>query len=245
MNEPAGSRLALPDDPTIDRLAPDVRVAIAHHWIHRSRAELEVAHAFEQLRPRLAQSGADPAVLELVDKAIDDERRHSALCTMLAARYGEVAVAPAEVAPAALPEFGSGDEAVEVALVVLGMAAINESIASEWIRSSFKVATAPTALFANRAHLHDEIDHARLGWAHLASLDERMRARLRPYVAGALAVNIAQWKKADAHLPREGVPAHGHLGETESNAAVDAAVADVIEPGLRLLGLLPTSRAVM
>lgn len=55
---------------------------------------------------------------------------------------------------------------------------------------------------------------------------------------------MVAWR-LDAHLPREGVPAHGHLGEEESGAAIDAAVADVIEPGLRLLGLLPTSRAVM
>lgn len=231
------TRYVLPEDPSIAALAADIRVAIASHWAHRAEAELRVAKAFEALRPRLAGVGAAPPVLALADKAIDDERRHSALCTELASRYRGEAVLAASTGAAPLPEFGSGDEATEVALVVLGMCAVNESIASEWIRSSYRLATAPTAIYANREHLQDEIDHARLGWAHLATLDAEVLRRVRKFVPRVLEVNVAEWKKRDANLPPSGVPSHGHPSERDEIEIIDAAVRDVVLPGLALLDL--------
>lgn len=231
--------IELPEDPTIDALDPDTRRAIAAHWLGRSAAERGVAVAFEALRPRLAAVGAAPAVLALAAKAIDDERRHAELCARLAARYlGEGVDAPAP-RDGTLPDFGTGDERTEVALLVLGTCCINESIASEWIRTCFRLATAPTALAANRAHLQDEIDHARLGWAHFASpaVDDALKKRLGPWLPRMLATNVAQWKKPDAHLPAEGVAAHGHPSTDETIAAVDAAVRDVVLPGFALVGL--------
>ncbi len=231
--------MKLPDDPTIAALDEETRRAIAAHWLHRASAELGVAVAFEALRPRLVGVGAAPPVLALADKAMVDERRHGALCVQLAARYLDTDVATPAPRDGALPDFGTGAEELEVALLVLGTCCINESIASEWIRSCFRIATAPTALAANRAHLQDEIDHARLGWAHLASpaISDALRRRLRPWVPRLLDVNVAQWMKPDPHLPREGIAAHGHLSVEENEAAIDAAVRDVVMPGLKLVGL--------
>jgi hypothetical protein len=196
----------LPVDETIDALDVDLRRAIAAHWLHRSAAELGVAVAFEALRPRLVDVGAVAAVLALADKAIDDERRHGELCARLAARYLGNAVDMPTPRDGVLPNFGTGDERTEVALLVMGTCCINESKACEWIRSCLQLATSKAAQVANRAHLQDEIDHARLGWAHLASsaIDAPLRKRLRPWVPRLLKVNVAQWKKPDEHLPAEG-----------------------------------------
>lgn len=233
------ARLALPDDPSVDALPEGIRRAIAAHWLHRASSELAVAHAFEALLPRLASVGAARPVLALAAKAIDDEQRHAGLCLDLATRYlGATTMMPDAAFPG-LPSFGTNDERLEVALLVLGSSCINESIASVWIRASWHTATSPLAVFANRHHLADEVDHARLGWAHFASsaVDAELRARVRPFVARSVAVNVAQWRRPDEALPEEGVPEHGHLARTEHLAVVDDAMASVVRPGLVAVGL--------
>lgn len=237
------NRIELPDDETIELLPDASRRAIAGHWLHRASAELGVAVAFEALRPRLRGVGAAEVVLALADKAIDDERRHGELCARLAARYLGEGVDVPDARGGALPDFGTVDEPTEVALIVVGMCCINESVASEWIRSCWQLATAPTALAANKAHLQDEIDHARLGWAHLASeaVSPSLRKTLRAWAPRLLRVNVAEWKKRDAHLPEEGIPAHGHLGWADHDEVIDAAVRDVVIPGLAHVGVRPVA----
>ena len=238
------NRIELPDDATIDLLPAPARQAIAGHWLHRASAELGVAVAFEAFRPRLRDVGAAAVVLALADKAIDDERRHGELCARLAARYlGETAVIVPEARAGALPDFGTGDEPTEVALLALGMCCINESVASEWIRSCWQVATSPAAVAANKVHLQDEIDHARLGWAHLASdaVGPALKRTLATWAPRLVRVNVAEWKKRDAYLPPEGIPAHGHLSAVEQEEVVDAAVRDVVLPGLVHVGVMAPS----
>ncbi len=235
----APSRLELPDDPTVDELPEPLRVAIAGHWLHRASAELGVAVAFGALLPRLRDVGAADAVVALARKAIDDEQRHGELCVRLASRYLGAAVDAPAPRDGALPDFGTGDEPSEVALLCLGMCCINESIASEWIRSCWEIATSPTARAANHYHLRDEIDHARLGWAHLGSdaVSTSVRRTLRARARSFIAVNRAGWVKPDEHLPSEGIPAHGHLSAADNDEVIDAAVRDVVLPGLARLGL--------
>ncbi len=225
--------LKLPDDPSLEQLDPSVRAQIARHWADRAASEASVAVSFEALRPRLRAVGAEAPVLTLLDKAIDDERRHAALCNDLARRYAGEVVSASPPKSGALPDFETGDEPMEVSLLILGMCCINESIATHWIRACWKIATSPTAIFANREHLKDEIDHARLGWAHMASsrVSESLRARLRPWVPRLVAVNAAAWKEAHT-LPEDGIPAHGHLARVAHHRAIDEAVEGLVWPGL-------------
>lgn len=231
--------LELPPDDSIELLSGAVRQSISKHWLHRAAAELGVAVAFEALLPRLRDVGAAEVVIALAEKAIDDERRHGELCVRLAERYLGTSVSTPAPRDGALPDFGTGDEPTEVALTTLGTCCINESIASEWIRSCWQAASAPIAIAANRHHLQDEIDHARLGWAHLGSsaISPALRRTLRAWAPRVLAVNVAQWKKPDEHLPPEGVPAHGHLSAIDNDEVIDAAVRDVVLPGLVHVGL--------
>jgi hypothetical protein len=230
----------LPADGSIDALPDAARAAIAGHWLTRARSELRVARGFEELGPRLRAAGALDAVNQLVDKAIRDERRHGALCVQLAARYAGAAVAlpPPDASP--LPSFGTGDERLEVALLVIGTCCINESIASAWIRACQRMATSPVAIFANRVHLRDEIDHARLGWAHLASpaITPELRAKLQPWIPAMLRANLAEWKEPDRSLPEAGIAAHGHPSREEHDRIIDAAVHEIVLPGLRHVGLV-------
>jgi hypothetical protein len=221
-------------------LGDELRARIARHWLHRSAAERGVSVAFVHLRPRLVAAGVASPVLALVDKAIDDEQRHADLCVELAAAYAGSAQRTPPPRFDGLPDFGTNDERLEVALLVTGLCCINESIASEWIRSCWQAATAEIAVVANREHLKDEIDHARLGWAHLASpeVGADLRARIAPRIPKLVEVNVAEWKKPDEHLPAEGIREHGHLSREENDAVIDAAVRDVVSPGFAVLGML-------
>ena len=53
-------------------------------------------------------------------------------------------------------------------------------------------------------------------------------------------MNVAEWKKRDPFLPEAGVPAHGHLSASDTNDVVDAAIADLVRPGLALVDLAST-----
>jgi hypothetical protein len=231
--------LELPDDPSVDALPGALRDAIGRHWALRAAAELGVARAFVALRPRLADVGAVPVVLALADKAIDDEQRHGELCARLAGRYLGAAVTLPAPRFDGMPDFGSGDEPLEVALTVLGSCCINESIAASWLRACFSASTSPVARAANKHHLADEIDHARLGWAHFASraVTDDLRRRLRPFLARSLEVNVAAWREPDPCLPLEGVPEHGHLGAEAHRRAIAEGVDEVVLPGLAEVGL--------
>jgi len=230
-------------DAEIERLTDAERNAIASHWLDRASAELSVAVSFELLRPRLKDVGAAEVVLALIDKAIDDEARHGHLCARVAASYlgrlGRADVTLPTPRDGTLPVFGTNDERMETALITIGMCCINESIACEWIRSCWQAASSQTAILANKVHLKDEIDHARLGWAHVASpaFTPKLKRDLEPWIPKLVAVNVAQWKTPDPHLPAEGIPAHGHLSRAANDAVIEAALADVVHPGLVHVGL--------
>jgi hypothetical protein len=215
-----------------------MKEALSKHWLERAAAESSVAIGFDKLLPRLRAIGAAPVVLELTEKAIDDETRHARGCVELASSYAGRALEAPPPRATELPVFRTEDEALECALIVLGTCCINESIACEWLRASWLAATDPASKDANRLHLKDEIDHARLGWAYFATLDPaRKRHIAEHWLDRMIAVNVAEWKKADKHLPADGIAELGHLAQTISERVIDEAVASVVRPGFAHVGL--------
>ncbi len=231
---------SFPVDPSVEQLLREDRAAIARHWTRRADSEMRVGHAFDALVPRLEAMNAPKVVTTLVASAAADEQRHSGICSRLAALYGGDPLEASQLVRAPLPEFGTDDERMEVSLLVLGLSCINESIACEWIRSCYHISSAPIAIAATRFHLQDEMDHARFGWAYMASetVSPAMRGELRRWVSRMVDVNVAEWKRGNTHIPEGGIAAHGHLSVIEHDAAIDRAIRDVVRPGLRQVGLL-------
>jgi hypothetical protein len=144
-----------------------------------------------------------------------------------------------DVGDVTLPRFDVGDEALETALVVAGQCCINETIATAWLSACVEASTSPLALAANRLHLSEEIDHARLGWAFLASgaVSSATRSALGVCLPRLLRANVPHWKEDDPFLPPEGVPGHGHLSAGASRTVAEEAVRDLVVPGFRYLGI--------
>jgi hypothetical protein len=231
------------EDPSVDALPLAIRAGLGEYWQARARAELRVSHAFRELHDELVATGVSDVVRELAARTVDDEVRHSELCRRLAERYAGHAIEPVQVEPATLPAFASADPQLRVALHVMGLSCINETIASTWLSGCISLATAPLAHEATRFHLREEIDHARLGWAHLASkhVSAGTRAALGSWLARLLRANVPQWFRPDAGLPLEGVPDHGVPSAALTRTLVLDALRDVVLPGLTEVGIDPTS----
>lgn len=226
-------------DPSVAALSSAQRTAIAGHWKRRTRSELQVGRAFAAMVPLLRERRASSAVLDRLESGAEEEIRHSEICAQLAETYsGESFVRP-QIDSVPLPRFEVGDEDLELALLVAGMCCVNETIATAWISACLAAAKTPLAQMANRIHLTDEIEHARVGWAHLASdaVSDATRRALGPCLPKLIEANAPGWERDDPSLPPEGVPEQGHLPNAASRRVFIDAVADLVLPGFAHVGV--------
>jgi hypothetical protein len=226
-------------DPSVAALTQAQRTAIAGHWKHRARSELQVGRAFAAMVPILRERRASSAVLDRLDSGADEEVRHSEICSRLAETYLGDTVERPRIDSVPLPRFEVGDEELETALLVAGMCCVNETIATAWISACLAAAQTPLAMMANRIHLTDEIEHARVGWAHLASdaVSDATRRALGPLLPRLIEANAPGWERDDPSLPPEGIPEQGHLPFAVSRRVFVDAVRDLVLPGFAHVGI--------
>jgi hypothetical protein len=121
---------------------------------------------------------------------------------------------------------------------VLGHCALNETFASAVLESALASTTGALAKAALRELLSDEIDHARIGWGFLASLDVETRAAITPWLPALLRANIREWRTADRGYPSDPtLVAQGALSQELLEGALLGALRELILPGLRHLGI--------
>lgn len=227
------------DDDSAAKLPDAERVALARHWRRRSRSEARIGSAFAQMVPLIKRAGAHPAVLELLQVAADDERRHGDICLRIAEHHIGERLEPPELGETPLPRFGCDDERLEAALLLAGTCCINETLATVWLELSVAAASTPLARAAHRAHFRDEIDHARIGWAHLASeaVDHDLRHALGACLPRLLDANVPLWLSPDEFLPALGIVGHGVQPRAAIDAAIRRAVREIVLPGFEHVGV--------
>src|SRR5271167_4359902 len=80
--------VSLPEhDPVIDAMPAALREEVARTWERRAHEELKVAAAFSVLCREMLETCADPAVLGIVSRGVNDEVRHAEVCRALASKY--------------------------------------------------------------------------------------------------------------------------------------------------------------
>ena len=249
LTQPASSRLlgrssaALPwDDEQVERLDEVCRKRVGEYWQGRASAELRVAEAFADVGKKLRDTGSEPAVLELLDASVENELYHASLCEKLASRYLGAPIPKPSAGVVELPSLSGVDDRMRAAIYVAGLCAVNESIATVWLEHCFARSVAPLARAANQIHLSDEVLHARVGWAHLAScwVTHQMRRELSRWLVALLRTNVTQWLKS-ATLQGIAVPEHGLPDPGEQRAHVLGAVQNVVIPGFDHVGVDVTS----
>lgn len=237
-----GGRLTsrpLPEhDVEVDGLADEQRAELVAVWLARAGSERRVADAFEVIRDALAARRSNAELVALATRAVDDEHRHAELARRVASRVAGRELEPPARLTLIVPEHRGAPARLLGSLHILGHAAMNETFASAFLEASLGLARAPLARAALRELLSDEIDHARIGWAHLAELNERERAELVPWLDSLVHANLKMWRNAprpytsDALLHHHGAPP----AEVVERALIGA-VADLIVPGLAHFGL--------
>ena len=220
-------------DPALAALTDEQRAQLVAVWLSRAASERRVADAFEVIHGALVSTRSHPALTALAARAVDDEHRHAELCRVVAARCAGRELEPPARLPLVTPEHRGAPARLVPTLHVLGHCALNETFASAFLEASLGLAEAPLGRAALRELLSDEIDHARIGWAHLAELSERQRAELAPWLDSLVHANLKMWRDTpraaatDAALHRHGAPSAQAI-----ELALVGAVRDLIIPGL-------------
>lgn len=239
--DPNATSIATIEDEVIDSATPEQRAELAGIWQERASSELRVGANFAALVSVLVEAGADEAVLEIATEAVRDELHHSQIAAALAARYrGDTAQWPG-AQPAPLPMFVPASGELRAALLVVTMSCINETIACPVLEAQMKLAKSPLAHAAYQSVLADEIDHSRMGWAHLTSR----------YVSRQTLNDIGDWlprlfearfrELFAAHpLPGAGCHDHGIMTRKERQDVIGAGLRDVVIPGFRHIGVDPS-----
>jgi hypothetical protein len=218
-----------------------MRTETARIWSFRARAEREAACRFARLAERLAASGAAAEIVHMAERAASDEARHADLCRDLVQHFGgEPSFAkvddPREVAP-------SGLAARERVLYeVVALSCITETLSAALLGAMIEKARDDRVEQTVRRILRDEIDHGRLGWAHLSLEQPRGVGRvLGDYLPAMLKGTI------DDELFRDGddsdevqaaeLEGFGALRRADRRALFVATMRDVVFPGLERFGI--------
>jgi hypothetical protein len=207
-------------------------------WLRRASAELGAGLAFAHLDAVLADLGADPAVRALAARAVDDERRHAEICRHLAGAYLAAEVDLPPPVPESPPADSAPSDELRQTIRVVSLSCVSETVACAFLDRCRAEATCALVRAALRALFADEIDHARLGWAHLASarVTGRLRRALGACLGPLLEASLAPWR-AVAAAEAPAFPGHGRPAAATIRRVVDEAVADLVLPGLARLGI--------
>jgi len=229
-------------DETVEALDEAGRAELSAVWHARAATERRVADSFVVIRDALHELGADASLVELADRAIDDEYRHAEICRVIASRYAGRDLDPPPPLELKVPRHPGASRRLELALWVVGQCCMNETIASAFLEAAVATASGPMAKGALRELLSDEIDHARLGWAFLGSLTPEERAEMGPWLFGMMRANLRMWRDSPRTYPMtEELAAQGAPSEEVVEDAIITAVRDLILPGLERFEL-PTEK---
>ncbi len=225
-------------------LDPHGRSLVAGVWAFRARAEREAMERFGRIARELRAHDASAVVVEMAERAIDDERRHIAICAETASRYGrpDEATEPSSAGPIGPSALGTRER---ILYEMVAFCCVTESINAALMTVSYGCATAAPVKSAVREILRDEVTHSRMGWAHLAA--ERRHAELG-WLGAALPAMLAGTVREEFFDPLDadgtvdpGIAGHGELPRSLRLQVFMKTLDDVVFPGLEAHGV-PTER---
>ena len=226
-------------DPVIEAASAEDRARLAAIWEKRAGLELHVASGFSSLLVELLEHGSTQMVYEICSQAVRDEVHHAQISAEMAAKYRGDAPQWPEPSLNHVPTFSPTKGAMHATLFVIAKCCINETVACGVLEAARAQAKSPLAKAALSTILSDEVEHARAGWAHLASawVTPDMRRELPPWLHRLLSVKLRELVEEDGPLPGENSAIHGMLSRRKSREVVYATLVDVMFPGYRRAGI--------
>jgi hypothetical protein len=235
----AATQRPLPEaDAELEGMDPAQRDLLAQMWWSQAATERRVASSFRVVHKALVHLEADAGLIQIAERAVDDEFRHAALCRTTASRYLGHAL-PAQVAlPFTHPTHPEANsERTRQALYVVGQCVFNETFASAYLSASLDRATHPLARAALRELLADEVDHARIGWAYLASMAEDLRAEVADWLVPLAKGNLGVWRALSLPPACSEIVGHGVPSAALVEESLVSVLRTLIVPGVQAAGL--------
>ncbi|XXT17925.1 ferritin-like domain-containing protein [Sorangium sp. So ce429] len=227
--------------PSLAHLTDEERETLAEGWLRSALEEHASVASFARFALDLMAHGAPSSLVEAAHIAALDEVAHARLGFSLASAYRG-----APVGPAAFPMPHGVPVAAD--LVALACAAAEEGCVGETVAALVAAeqrarAEDPAVRAALEAIADDEARHAELAWLTVAWAIGAGGEPVRRAVAGvfeAAAESLRRPPPAEAEAPRgraAALAAHGHLAAADLRALSRAALAQVVLPCARSLGL--------
>ncbi|MBX3228672.1 MAG: hypothetical protein KIT84_08470 [Labilithrix sp.] len=226
-------------DPAIDELPKELRDRLATLWHVRSAMERRVGDSFSVVVGALARRNAAPALQTLAKRAVDDEYRHEELSRLVASRYAGREMPRAARLSLVQPEYKGESQELKDTLTIIGQCVFNETTAGAYLEASLHTAKTKLARAAISELLSDEIDHGRIGWAHLAELTPAQKKQVEPWLLPLAYLNLREWRTQTPYDPGHTAILSEH-GEPPTKVLHDAlvdALKTLIVPGFKQLGM--------
>ncbi len=205
---------------------------VAEVWLSRAAAEAGVHDYARLIVDDLAAIGADTT---LARRMLADEERHARICVEVASHFAGRELEPPAMRSYADP-FAGLPLPQRATIRVVSTCCIGESLACAWVDESARAVSDPWLREILRKHLGDEIQHARVGWAYLATLTDR--SVVAEWLPRLLRENLRAWRTFDPCWPSEGFPEHGLPSHADTRRWIDDAMESLVRPGFRELGLV-------
>jgi hypothetical protein len=216
--------------------------ALAHAgaiWAFRAGAELDASARFARLAITLARAEANAIVIDMARSAAADELRHHARCCELARRFATVPPPLDQRTAAPLRGDGSRGAREQVLVETVAMGCVTETLSTALLIEIRENAIDDHVADVVGEILEDEVDHSRLGWAHLAAEagrgDVGFLAPLLPAMLGHTVHEEIFGADDDSAHPE--VAGLGGLARAERRSIFVATMTEVVFPGLRRYGV--------
>jgi hypothetical protein len=228
----------LPDPAPLDDLTDAERSSLVTLWAGRAQAELQVSDGFRRVAEALRAARAEPQLIEIADRAVKDEERHAQLCHHAACAFAEAELPSPTPLRAPFPDFSSARPELIPTLYVVTLSCFSETTGSAFLEACLREAGDPMVRALLRELLTDDIDHARIGWAHLHSrrLSDDCRVALADWIAPITRANLATWRRRPAVPPSAALAMRGCPAWEVVDRAVLVAIRDLIFPGFERAG---------
>lgn len=227
-------------DPIIDNATPEERATLAGIWQERGGSELRVGAGFTAVCQQLIGFGADEKVIEIATEAIRDEVHHAQIAVALAARYRGDAEKWPTGQDTTVPLFAPSEGKLKATLFVTAMCCINETLACSVLEAQLMAAKSPLARAGYQSVLSDEIDHGRMGWAHLSSVHvpNEIRQQIGDWLPRMFQARLGELFDTSP-LPGEHLTSHGILTRRARQEVIGTGVMEVVLPGFQQIGVNP------
>jgi hypothetical protein len=236
------SQWTLPaSDSSIEALSIEEREIISRRWLDRANNELGTSTTFAELYRGLVALQASSTLLSTAAQAVADELRHSEICHAVAERYAGRELPRSAGSVTAAPRFAGCSEREARVLHVVLHSCLNEGVAAAYLGACLEEAESSSARSAVQSLLEDEIHHARLGWAFLASANAADRALVSAALSELMHEVARLWLDI-ANYPEQLAHGHGCLSLSALQRVFADAVNDLLLPGFEHAGI-PTASA--